>query len=250
MSLPYLICVTSKQCPACDKIRGDGTVKEPIAKLVPGPIFGSYWSPTFFKSLLMDEGGQPRFNVMEVRFPTLTPPSILDMIEISEFKFGRIFERITYTPNQQLVDRNINGKKSPLIEKINFQQLILSKVPKELINYVYIFPAWIFVDGPIWDRAILGQGHLFAQVISCQTIPRDIDQMGTQMYGVNLDQKTLTAGEDPIKVANDYARNPQKLLPPPPSSPDPVKVVSEEKKDPEGYPDYCSVLGYRIIGRN
>lgn len=251
MSLPVIAILTSASCGHCRSMRGDGQPREPSNPSIPGPIKGGHhWSPTFFRRLITGNKkgeGTAKWRVFEFYFPTLRIDSIGSLLEANEFnlKPGGI-TRTTYMPTSDgtsVMRAFDGGKKTALDGAGDFKTWVAKRYPKELINFVYLYPGWIWTSGPNWDAAVKGTEHMFSHVSACFVDVQGKDDAGKPIYGVNYEKK-FTTPEDPLEVAITLNNASPKLHPPKENTeqlPLPTETVRMQTAG-------CSALGFRLVG--
>lgn len=262
MSLPVVVIITSKSCGHCQNMRNDGQPREPKRApngqpLVPGTIKGGHhWSPSFFASLITGTRGpvlpqtMPKWRVYELYFPTLNPRSLGELLEFNEFtlKPGGV-TRTTFSPEDEKSEGrsrvlvSIDGSKKSIVPGApDFRTFVAQRCPAEILNFLYIYPGWVWVNGPTWDGALRGIKHLFAHVSSC-FVKSMKDEKSNDIWGVDTD-KGYTLAEDPLEVAMSLDNTSAKLYPPKIEAPPPAQAPTIVM---ETLGAACQKLGFRLV---
>ncbi len=255
MSLPVVAIITSAACGHCRNMRGDGQPREPkkSATPIPGPISkgGYHFSPSFFQALITGNKagtGPAKWRVYEFYFPTLSPRSIAEALEINEFtlKPGGGIVRTTYSrgdgtdPGMMMA---VDGGKKSLMPGTKWATSVAQRYPADLTNFAYLFPGWVWADGNVWNAAVRGERRLYAYVSSCFVKAYPVEG-GTHYWGVDYERK-FTSPEDPLENAATLGNGNTKLTPPSGTTAGPVATQSGTVvMDTVG----CSMRGYRLIG--
>lgn len=209
MDLPVLFIITSSKCGACTSMRGkEGWPQEKDGTpAIPG---GHSWSTSFFRKLLTGgmNDGKARFRVMEVHFPSLSPRSVEDIEELTEYNLTTNNKIATskFTPSSSgLVSIAVNKSKKKILGAFKFKEWIRSHVPDQLMNYLYYFPGWCYISGEEYTKALRGAGSMYAHVNGCTV--KEIDSV----YRVSGRGGRI---EDPVALAHRFISEPEKLVPP------------------------------------
>lgn len=261
MSLPVIIVITSAQCGHCRTMRNDGQPVEPPKNSKGEPLKqgiikgGHHWSPSFIKELI-SKNGKSVARLIEVYYPTLGPSSVDEALQVNVYNVtNNVLVRSAYSkaPNTNKLAITVNRggtAEAPKLDDMPYSTFVLSTIPKQLKDFMYIFPAWIMVDGKIWDDAIAERGNLYARASSCK-----VGEIGTNAgkpsYGVMRGEGYVQA-EDPIVNIGKVHDGSLSLIPPPPvpkavALPVPVPVV-QPVKAVVMETGTCRDLGFILIG--
>lgn len=196
-SLPVICVITSASCGHCNKMRnsGDISTSECVSATIPG---GNCWNESFFKALISDSTGTPKFRVYEIHFGPMNfgiEEFYNKIVEFNEYVWtgtktqrNKYRSEYTRTPEAKCPENPegnlrvvsiVNGHQ--LFGTLAFTDFLAKRIPNQIHNYVQQYPSWMFSEGTNWDSSIKNGTPLISHVFGFKTIsPGKIEPFGSE----------------------------------------------------------------------
>ena len=241
---PILLIITSKQCGACESMRGtDGKPLKTQGKIMPLLGKNQGWNLDFFKDALSGnkKDGIQRLKIYELNLPLLSTKNLEETLSISEFSIVKdhkksiILIRKTFTKSKNdEVNVNIEHdsyEKKTEILNVKFNVFVKTIIPEKIMkNYLYSYPSFLFIDSQIWYDSLKYNNNLFAYVNGYEVIKNNENEYeikrGSQQTYIPI-----------LDIVDEIMKNKSFLLP----------KIQEKEKEIINVNNGCTHLNFRII---